>query len=125
MEKVARSTCLDELSNSKIVVSPFGWGEVCWRDFEAIACGCLLIKPSMEHLETYPFRYEDGETYVSVRWDLADLEEKCRYYLTHEDARLRIVSNALNAYGKYFRAETYAHKLHEIAAIANGAFQQD
>lgn len=117
-ETIARHAYFDELAKSKIAVSPFGWGEVCWRDFEAIACGCLLVKPSMEHVETYPFRYEDGETYVSVRWDLSDLEEKCRYYLTHEDERLRIVHNAATAYRTYFSAGTYARVLREILALA-------
>jgi len=29
-------------SGSKICISPFGYGEICWRDFEAIIFGCLL-----------------------------------------------------------------------------------
>lgn len=62
-----------ELLNSKIAVSPFGWGEVCFRDYEAVACGCLLVKPSMEHLETAPNIYVPWETYVPVKWDLSDL----------------------------------------------------
>ena len=36
-----------EMCGSRICVSPFGYGEICWRDFEAILCGCLLIKPDM------------------------------------------------------------------------------
>lgn len=30
---------------SKIVVSPWGWGESCFRDYEALLCGSVLIKP--------------------------------------------------------------------------------
>lgn len=33
------------ICNSKVVVSPWGWGEPCYRDFEAILAGCTLIKP--------------------------------------------------------------------------------
>src|SRR5690606_4778495 len=52
-----------ELGLSKITLSPFGWGEVCFRDYEAIACGSLLVKPEMAHLETSPDIYIPGETY--------------------------------------------------------------
>ena len=34
-----------ELGRSRICVSPFGHGEVCFRDFEAVVRGCLLVKP--------------------------------------------------------------------------------
>lgn len=43
-----------EIRDSKICVSPFGYGEICYRDFEAAALGCLLIKPAMDHLRTEP-----------------------------------------------------------------------
>ena len=35
--------------NTKFIYSPFGWGEFCYRDYEAILCGCCLFKPSMPH----------------------------------------------------------------------------
>ena len=111
---------LQELASSKIVVSPFGWGEVCWRDFEAVACGCLLVKPSMEHVATYPLRYLDRETYVSVRWDLEDLSDMIRYYLAEDQERRQIVRNATEALAQYFRDETYARKLAEIIDVPGG-----
>lgn len=33
------------LYDSSIVVSPYGWGEMAYRDYEAIFAGCTLIKP--------------------------------------------------------------------------------
>ena len=65
-----------ELRNAKICISPFGWGEVCYRDFESFISGALLIKPSMEHLTTYPDMYVANETYIPVKWNLDDLPEK-------------------------------------------------
>lgn len=44
----------NELVRSRIVLSPFGWGELCFRDFEAVFSGALLMKPDMSHLETWP-----------------------------------------------------------------------
>ncbi len=42
------------LWQSKIVLSPWGWGETCMRDFEALMAGCILIKPRTEGIYTLP-----------------------------------------------------------------------
>lgn len=83
-----------EMQRSRICVSPFGYGELCWRDFEAILCGCLLVKPDVGHLETEPDVFVPLETYVPVRWDFADLEEVLRHYLAHPEERERICRRA-------------------------------
>ncbi|MEM7806628.1 MAG: glycosyltransferase [Planctomycetota bacterium] len=64
-----RATC----RRTKIVVSPFGYGEICYRDLEAIAAGCVLVKPTMEHVRSKPDLYEPGVTYLPCRLDFADL----------------------------------------------------
>jgi len=92
-----------ELKGSRIVFSPFGWGETCWRDFEAICYDSLLVKPSMEYIDTEPNIFIPGETYVPVRWDFADLEEKCRYYLENPEKADRIIKNARQVYTDYFK----------------------
>ena len=94
VERVGRRRYLLELMHSRIVFSPFGWGEVCFRDYEAVACGALLVKPDLSHLTTSPNIFVAGETYVPVRWDLADLEERCAYFLDHPDEAARIARNA-------------------------------
>jgi hypothetical protein len=91
-----------EMRSSKICISPFGYGEICWRDFEAILCGCLLIKPDMGHIETNPDVFKPYRTYVPVRWDYSDLEEKCRQYLECEHDRQRIVWEAFRALGEFY-----------------------
>ena len=83
-----------EMTSSKICISPFGFGEICWRDFEAVLCGCLLIKPDMGHVETNPDIFKPYETYVPVKWDFSDLAEKCVHYLENESERERIVAQA-------------------------------
>ncbi len=74
--RVHRKQYQREIKNTQVVLSPFGWGEICFRDFEAILNGCVLVKPNMEHVETWPNIYKDDETYVSVKWDGSDLIEK-------------------------------------------------
>jgi hypothetical protein len=63
-----------ELENAKLCFSPFGYGELCWRDVEAFQTGAVLIKPDMGHLETLPDLYIPGVTYLPVKWDFSDLE---------------------------------------------------
>jgi hypothetical protein len=58
-----------EMKQVAAVLSPFGWGEVCFRDFETIMNGALLIKPDMSHLETWPDIYVNSKTYLPVDWD--------------------------------------------------------
>jgi hypothetical protein len=55
------------------VVSPYGWGEICYRDFEACLGGSYLIKPDMSHLSTWPNIYKK-DMYHSLSWDFSDLE---------------------------------------------------
>jgi hypothetical protein len=66
----------NEISRSHIVISPFGGGEVCYRDFESFIAGAALLKPDMSHLETWPDYYEPGVTYMPFAWDFSDFEEK-------------------------------------------------
>jgi len=92
-----------ELRQSKMCFSPFGYGEVCWRDFEAIASGSLLVKPDMAHVLTDPSIYVPHETYVPVRWDFEDLEEVVRRYLRDPAQRVRISRNAAAAWEEFLR----------------------
>ena len=87
-----------EMKNTKIVISPFGWGEVCFRDFEAVLNGSLLLKPDMGHLKTWPDVYHPYKTYVPFRWDCEDLIEKIDEYLQNEDKRKTITKNAFQVY---------------------------
>ncbi len=89
-----------ELRNAKIGVSPFGWGEIAYRDYEIIASGCTLVKPDMSHLETWPQLYVEEETYVPVRWDLSDLAAEVHSLLNLPERRVEIASRAQAAYSK-------------------------
>ncbi|MBC69483.1 hypothetical protein [Acinetobacter sp.] len=88
-----------ELSESKITFSPFGWGEICYRDFEAYCSGSLLIKPSMEHIETWPNLYINNQTYIACRWDLEDLIDLINKYSNKKE--LQIPKNAQSIYNRF------------------------
>lgn len=79
---VKKSKFLAEMRNSKAAVSPFGYGEICYRDMEAFISGSILVKPSMAHVNTFPDFFQDNLTYIPVKWDLSDLKKT----LLHIDA---------------------------------------
>lgn len=99
--RLAYRDYLNEITQSKLCFSPFGYGEVCWRDFEAILSGAVLVKPDMSHLETRPDIYRPHETYVPVRWDFADLEDQCHRYLADKEAREQLTRNAARVWRDY------------------------
>mgnify|MGYP001548079625 FL=1 len=92
--KVSKKLYLSELTNIKVSVSPFGWGELCYRDIESIMSGCILLKPSMEHLETFPDIYIKNKTYISIDWDLHDLKEKMIHVLDNYEDYIMIAEYA-------------------------------
>lgn len=94
-----------EMSKSKIVVSPFGWGEIGVRDFEAYIYGAILIKPDMSHLETWPNLFIPGETFVPVKWDFTDLEEVIKNLLSDSQRRLNLAINGQDAYKRVISEE--------------------
>ncbi|MCH6236488.1 hypothetical protein [Cognataquiflexum rubidum] len=74
----------NEIKQVDAVLSPFGFGEVCFRDFEAILSGAVLIKPDMSHITTWPDVYKPMETYMPISWDGADLIQKVDGLLSNE-----------------------------------------
>lgn len=114
-----------ELADSKLCVSPFGWGEVTDRDFEIVLHGGALVKPDMSHVETEPDIYEAGRTYIPVRWDGADLAETCAYYLQHLDEAQRIADAAYQAYEAYFDENRVVSQLAQILARFDAHTAQD
>ena len=76
MDKLPKQEYLSKLWQSKLAISPFGMGEVCYRDFELMQFGTLMIKPDMSKVKTFPNPYISGDTYIPVKHDWSDLMEK-------------------------------------------------
>jgi hypothetical protein len=71
--KLKRGAYFTELKQSRAVISPFGLGEITLKDFEVFLSGALLVKPDMDHIETWPDLYENGKTILSFAWDFNDI----------------------------------------------------
>lgn len=74
-KRIPKQEYIEEGKNSKCILSPFGWGEICGRDFEAFVYGACMVKQSMECILTYPNIYVVGCTYVPLKWDFSDFKE--------------------------------------------------
>jgi len=105
--RVSRDQYFKEMFNAKLCFSPFGYGEVCWRDFEAMFTGSLLLKPDMSHLDCYPEVFVPYETYVPLAWDLSDFDEKVEHYLGHPAECEAIARNAFDRLREYFRQRRF------------------
>jgi len=97
-EVLPRNEYLGELSQSKVSISPFGFGEICYRDFETFISGSLLIKPSVEHLITFPNLFIPNETYIPVSWDLCDFKEKAEHVVSNYNLYKHIAINGQEVY---------------------------
>lgn len=96
--RVSKAAYEQELQTAAAVVSPFGWGEVCYRDFEAIIYGAALLKPDMGGVDTWPDIYVAGETYYPLDWQGRDAAEVVNRVISCPREAAAI---ALNAFDRY------------------------
>ena len=81
-DKLPYQEYINTLYNSKVALSPYGMGEICFRDFECMQFGTIIVKPNMNRVNTVPNIYEDDETYIAVDYDWSNLNEKVDYILS-------------------------------------------
>lgn len=95
----------DEMRHSKMVVSPFGWGEIGVRDFECWINGAALVKPDMSHMVTWPDIFVPGETYQPIQWDFSDLESSIENLMEDNAYRLRLAEEGQDRFRKSISPE--------------------
>lgn len=113
-QKVSLREYYSEIGDSKILFSPFGWGDICPKDWEAFLKGCLLMKPSVEHVKSFPHTHIPYETYVPVKWDLSDVQEKVTYYLENSEERQRIVVNAARVVEEFYDGDAFVSMVKDM-----------
>ena len=87
---------VEVMKRSRVGLSPFGMGELCYRDLELIQWGCLLVKPDMSKVITEPDFFKPMETYVPVKADWSDLNETIEKVLANFKDYQYIIDNARN-----------------------------
>jgi hypothetical protein len=119
--RVDHATYCREMSTSKLSVSPFGYGELCYRDFETVLAGCVLLKPSVDHLETQPDLFRAGETSEQVRWDFSDLHEVVAHSLANEQRAVEMSRRASRELDRWTSGDevlrNFAGQLRAVNAI--------
>lgn len=105
------------MRRAKVAVSPWGWGEWCWRDYEAILYGCALVKPDTDFLLSSPDIYTD-ENYYRCSADASDLPEAVSMALMnwpHEiENRFALRRRMIEAMNLEQTAANIAQALHEV-----------
>ena len=101
--KINLTKYFQELFKSKICISPFGWGEICYRDFECFESKCLLLKNNMSHLETWPNYFVENSSYIPFELDSSDLIEKIEEIINDFQSYKQV---ALNGYKNF---NTFTH----------------
>jgi hypothetical protein len=97
-QKLSRRAYYTEMKNTRLVISPFGFGEITLKDFEATLCGATLFKPNMSHMETWPDLFRENETMMSHAWDLSDFQEKCEQAKEHPRYLVELATAAQDEY---------------------------
>lgn len=93
------------MSRSKIVIAPFGYGEIAPRDIEASMVGSILLKPKMDHIETVPNVYNQT-TFVDCEWDYSNVPQKIEWILAHfKQLQEYYVSNMRREYEQKYNPE--------------------
>lgn len=93
--------------SSKIVLNISIKDDINMRVFEALGTGSFLLTnwlPTLEHL------FKDG-VHLATYKTVDEAVEKARYYIAHEDERLRI---AQAGYEEAIKKHTYTHRLKTV-----------
>ena len=114
-KKVSMEEYYDKMSQSKIIMSPLGFGEMNPRDVASAQIGSVLVEPDISYIESKPFIYEDNETYIAVNYDWSNLEEKIDYILSdYNNIRERLVENMRKQFKEKYDLKNLVLHLYNI-----------
>ena len=112
--RVSQQDYYRRISDAKILLAPYGYGEMAPRDLDAAQFGSILIKPDMSHIDTYPNPFIDGETYVACKHDYSDLSEKIEDIMTNYSSYQHIIENARRTFTELYCPENIAVHVYNI-----------
>jgi len=111
---------MNTLYQSKLALSPFGQGEVCYRDFEIFELGVVMIKPTMDRVQTNPNPYLPNETYIPVDLDWKELNDTVLDMISKPDKLESIVENSRKVYDEIYSAHNFCMYWYEFFSTLSG-----
>ena len=99
-----------KLSNSKMCISPFGWGEIAYRDYEAFINQSILLKPNMDHIETWPELYIKDKTYLDFDWSLENVKSISEKVIDNYEKYIDIALTGQSNYLSYLHGDEAENK---------------
>tara|TARA_R100001015_G_C4610476_1_gene165836 strand:+ start:75 stop:1109 length:1035 start_codon:yes stop_codon:yes gene_type:complete len=115
----------DVMRRSKCTLSPYGMGELCFRDFEIIQYGSVMIKPDMSKVITHPNIYVPYETYIPCALDWSDLIEKIEWVKSNPKQCKEIVENAKQIVKKAYKIENLLLYWYNILSNLDNVTHED
>ena len=115
--RLNRKQYYEVLRNSKVCVGAYGWGEVCYREFESIICGTAFMTADMSNIETWPNIYFEGETYLSYDLELNNLKDNLNILISNVKLRKSLVENSLHILQNIHKSKGRDYILNKVLEI--------
>ncbi len=96
------SKYLEFMADTKVIFSPFGWGEFCYRDYEALLCGCVLVKPFMAKIAHAPdisamwHDWSTADKFFNPALDWSEYEQNHEALIQAKDNERKILEDVLS-----------------------------
>ena len=116
-KRISKVDYFRKLNETKVVINAYGWGEVCYREFEAIRSGAAFLTPDMEKILTWPNIYQKDKTYTPYLFDFSDLEEKIEFLIKNNQHRSFLIKNSQEELKKVESYEGEEYFLNVISRI--------
>ena len=114
-QRIPQEEYYRKMYESKIIMAPLGYGEMAPRDIEATMFGSILMKPDVSYINSKPFVYEDGKTYIACKYDWSNLEEKIDYVLSnYDELQPYIIENMKSSFIEKNNNKNLVIHMHEI-----------
>jgi len=90
--KIDKEKYMQVLYNSKLCISPFGYGEVNIREVECLITGTPIIKPNIDCVKSTPFVY-GGDMSVDCKSDYSNIKEVVDFALSNYNYILNLLNH--------------------------------
>jgi len=116
-KRINHKKYLEKLNKAKISVGSFGWGEICYREFEATIMGACIIYPNISYIKTWPNIYINNQTCLTYDLNFGNLEEKINKVLVNDKLRKELVHNAQNVLRNVLKKDGLDYMLNFLSNV--------